>query len=62
VCGLADSGDMTIASGPQSIQCPACAGKGWLLLTLDALPVPGWAEMLCRTCAGAGKSPASKSL
>jgi hypothetical protein len=62
VSGLADIGHMTIASGPQSMECPACAGTGWFLLRLDALPVPGWTEMLCRTCAGAGKSPASKSL
>ena len=42
--------------------CPACSGKGWLPIRLDALPIPGWTEMLCRVCSGKGKPPSGQSI
>jgi len=40
--------------------CPACSGKGWLPIRLDALPIPGWTEMLCRVCSGNGETPTGR--
>ena len=44
--------DPKIVGGATS--CPACSGRGWLPIRLDALPIPGWTEMLCRVCSGNG--------
>jgi DnaJ-class molecular chaperone len=37
-----------------STSCPACSGRGWLPIRLDALPIPSWSEMLCHVCGGGG--------